>query len=632
MAEGTSKTLMRGTSNSFKRSVPSMKSLLPLKLLSPTLPQSDIWPSTSEDQRSTFGTISSAKESSGVKGKTNNPLGLRLSLLPRRSSQRDTPIYNEPGSPLPGRAYYTSDDLCFNCSPPGSPCNEGCISHSLAHAEAESELDDEDDADRSQVASQSNALDAGNFRRRSYVSEAPRGSGLSFQCSGEKLFPSEAAWLSSPLPDSPKSQLVHRRSTIKLPLERDVESWLSDTASEMGEDILACATVLSPTKAHMVDVNTNRLSDESLPPRVSSLDAPSSAILPVGGRYSWASSDDSPPDTPTGECEFDDNRSPCKEPQWVFLNRRVDLAMNSPPMSPKVFPDPPPASRISFSVMNAGIETDEDPSVTSRWSYDSAASEQKSNVNIITDLEDIVSGFPSNMLLPDTPCITEVRLSLSNSNPHHSSHNNPYFPRESCTTLTNDRKSVANFSRPRKTNCLSSSQSTPMVQTTAWRSSYISSSPTIQPQVILPSPDLTPLFRIFPNSSEYTRLALYANMIAYIYITSLPTTSTQFDSSPRRRRDTPYWTTSPLPSKAVTVLSHPQTSNSYTYSNGSGLQTRILDLKSSLRKCIFLLMNNMDSSICQVNDGDIGSGRGELMLRAVEEVVRASEKLAFVAC
>lgn len=61
---------------------------------------------------------------------------------------------------------------------------------------------------------------------------------MSFQCSGETLVPSEAAWLSSPLPNSPKSRVARRRSNLRVPLERNVESWLSHTASELGEDVL----------------------------------------------------------------------------------------------------------------------------------------------------------------------------------------------------------------------------------------------------------------------------------------------------------------------------------------------------------------------------------------------------------
>merc|ERR1711939_239465 len=236
-------------------------------------------------------------------------------------------------------------------------------------------------------------------------------------------------------------------------------------------------------------------------------------------------------------------------------------------------------------------------------------------IDIITDLEDIVSGFPTNMLLPDTPCISEIQLALNNPNPQ--SPNPNISPRTLAPPFnsTNDRRSVANFSRPRTTNNLTSSRSTPMIRPTAWRTSYISYSTTIQPTTHLPTPDLSPLTRIFPNGSEYAQSGLYAHILAHLFLTSLPAPSPELGNLPRRRRDTPYWTTS--------HSGHPRMSNSYLYNNESKLQTRILNLKLRIRKCIFRLMNNMNSSICQANE----DGRAELMLRAVEEVVRASEKL-----
>ncbi|KAL2065943.1 hypothetical protein VTL71DRAFT_3613 [Oculimacula yallundae] len=616
LVDGTPKPLRRETTNSLKRSVRGMKSLMTLKLLSPTLPQSEPWPSSCQGRRSTFGSISPSQQISKVPGKANNPLGLRLSVLP--PSHRDTPIYNEPGSPLPGRAYYTSDDLCF-CSSP-SDCNEGCVFHDLDQGKRSQARKEFVDEDNSHFATN----DPISLRRLSGVSGEPRSSGLSFQCSGENPSPSEAAWIGSSLPINHKSQLTRHRSTSSLPIQRNVESWLSDTTSEIDQDVLACATTISPTRAHMIIVNSSRLSKESLPPRKSSLEALSSATYPDNARYSWASSDDSPPSTPTGEREFDDNRAPCPEPQWVFPTRRHDLAMNSPPMSPKVFPDPPADPRFSFSVMSAGIEVDQGQNVASRWSFDSTTSEHKSNVDLMTDLEDFISGFPTNMLLPDTPCISEIRLNFKAATQQHATPTTPRFPDESQNWFPRNSNSVANFSRPRRAAYMTSSQSTPMVQTTAWRSSYISSS-TIQPHLSIPSPDLEPLSRIFPDSSDYTRLSLYAHIIAYIFITSLPTTSQPQESSHRRRRDTPYWTTYPLPSKAAAVLDHPRNSNSYTYSSESGLQTRVLALQSNLRKCIFRLMNNMDSSICLPRGEDLESGPAEVMLRAVEEVVRVSE-------
>ncbi|CZT04852.1 uncharacterized protein RAG0_11156 [Rhynchosporium agropyri] len=600
--------LVRRTS-SRKRSVHSMKSLMTLKLLSPTVPQSESWPSSAcGGQRSTFGTISSEMQTSETRGKLNNPLG--LSILPARYSQRDTPIYTEVGSPLPGRAYYTSDDLCF-CSSP-SACNEGCVFHEPDRQE------DRINDDAARLAT----LDLLESRPTSLVNDAPRSSGLSFQCLGENVLPSQAARSSITLPKTRRSQLVRS--------ECNVESWLSDAASEADQDVLACATIVSPRKAHMIHVSTSHSStfSSSPHPRNFSLDTPSSTTLPVGRRYSWASSDDSPPDSPDGEWEFDDNRDrvPCKEPEWIFPLKRLDLAMNSPPMSPmppKVFPDPPAASRFSFSAMSAGIEVDEDPNLFTRWSFDSTTLEEKTNIDIISDLEDIVSDFPRNMLLPNTPCIAEIRLIRQKTTQRSIFSPTTNSLDESHTRFLRDSKTVANFSRPRPITYLSSSKSTPMVQTRAWRSSYISSASTIHAHHNVPAPDLEPLARIFPGSSDYTRLGLYAHILAHMFTTSLSPKPFNAIPSPqdsdfpfRRRRDTPYW-------GSYKAAGHRSSHN--IRSSDTIFQIRIQALKANLRTCIFRLMNNMDSNIRQA---DVVGG-SELMLRAVEEVVRASEKARF---
>ncbi len=383
----------------------------------------------------------------------------------------------------------------------------------------------------------------------------------------------------------------------------------------------------------MVDVNTNRLSDASIPPRESSLNSPS---YPVNARYSWESSDESPPDTPRGEWEFDDSRSPrkpCREPEWVFPQRPLDLAMASPPMSPKVFPDPPIHARFSFSVMSAGIEADVEPNLSSRWSFDSAESEPKTDFDIISDIEDVVSGFPSTMLVPDTPCIAAIRLDLANSrSPTPASTPDPSAQVSRRPGHQKNAKSVQNFSRHRRIP-LTTSRSSPMVHTTAWRTSYISEALTSAPLDFAPTPGLEALHRLFPNSSEFTRLALNAHIIAYTFISSLPNTERPHTSS-RRRRDTPYWTSSPSSSQAATVLAYPRASNTVTYTSSSGLQTRIADLKTSIRRCVFRLLNNMDPSICKEDatrplHDDRVSGVGAAMLRAVEEIVRGCEIQAF---
>jgi hypothetical protein len=73
---------------------------------------------------------------------------------------------------------------------------------------------------------------------KNLIPSTSRNSGLSFQCSGEAdaLFSNEAAWLGSPLNyhriGSP-SKLPFRSSNMSV--ERNVESWLSDTSS-CGDD------------------------------------------------------------------------------------------------------------------------------------------------------------------------------------------------------------------------------------------------------------------------------------------------------------------------------------------------------------------------------------------------------------
>lgn len=130
-----------------KRSVAGMKSLLPLKLLSPTLPECDIWPSSKPVKRSAFGTKIASRhsdQSSEVGDRARDSLESR-----KRSRQnRDIPVYNAPGSPIPSRAYFSEDDISFNCPQPGSLFEAERIFKDSAISirdEQESEIEDVDD-------------------------------------------------------------------------------------------------------------------------------------------------------------------------------------------------------------------------------------------------------------------------------------------------------------------------------------------------------------------------------------------------------------------------------------------------------------------------------------------------------
>ncbi|KAI9050261.1 hypothetical protein LZ554_005429 [Drepanopeziza brunnea f. sp. 'monogermtubi'] len=550
---------------------------------------------------------------------SNNHLGLSLPLseMPRVHHHRDTPIYSEPGAPLPGRAYYTDNHVCYSCSLlSASDGNKtSCIFHDDDHLKRSWATENHDD----EFASQSNTVGGNNISRMSYLSnvtDIPRSSCLSFQCSGE-LFPNEGEWLSSPLPNSPKSSQIGR-SSGRRPLEHHVESWLSDTSEVyVGCDTLARATILSPGRAQVIEVNRSdlHLSRATTPPRVSSLSPPPSY---PGDGDSWASSSDSSPDTPCGEWEFDDNRfsrqQQSRDPRRIFpRGRRHDLAMASPPMSPIVTLDPPAAAAASRErhVIDAPQ--------ASRWSLESAATAPKSDLEIISELEDAVSDFASTMLGLDTPCIATIRVHLAHDR----------SPRAS--QQATECQQVKNFSRPRRPIQLTTSRSSPMMSTaTTWRESMQSSTTPIGPTSGWPScssfgslppapsptptppPDLEALRRIFPDSAAFVRRALYAHILAYMFLASFPDPPATAASSPAewRRRGSPYWSNSPKPTAQHTS----------TFESDSAMQLRAASLKAGLRKSIFRLMTIMGS----------GAGAVDVLLRAAVEVVRASEVQAFV--
>jgi hypothetical protein len=159
MLERSSSPTSRASLGNIKRSVPGMKSLLPLKLLSPTVPEFGLWPSPEPVKRSTFGTRIVSRDldqSSDIGDRARDSLKSR-----KRSRQyRDTPIYSEAGSPIPSRAYFSDDDVSFNCSQPGSICDADRVIQDFAslkedETEDEIEMEEEVEDDVGQEASMS---------------------------------------------------------------------------------------------------------------------------------------------------------------------------------------------------------------------------------------------------------------------------------------------------------------------------------------------------------------------------------------------------------------------------------------------------------------------------------------------
>jgi hypothetical protein len=247
-----------GSVNALQRSVSGMKALLPLKLSSSMA--SSTWSSPARIQRS--GNDSTLrKPHHSPKRKSNAP----QSMIIPREQYRDTPVYTEPGSPLLNLAYYTDEEVCLSSSPIEPCCDESSIIHGDASSCGGSEERDPED----KVGETS--LPGGPKR----INPPSRNSDLSFRCLGESgsLFKSllrdEGAWLSSP-----KAESLPQLLAESLPVEHDLEGWLSDTSSICGDD-----SYVRPE----IPISMSSTNDCRLAPQLLHLPEPRLSILiPIG--------------------------------------------------------------------------------------------------------------------------------------------------------------------------------------------------------------------------------------------------------------------------------------------------------------------------------------------------------------
>lgn len=123
----TAQSSEQSLGNPVRRSVSGMKNLLPLKLLSPTASELGIWPSSAPSHRTTFGMRLSLKVEERRSSMNEHTDSQRARPAQRPRRYRDTPIFAEPGTPLPSPAYFTNDNVCLRCPPSGSICDETCI-------------------------------------------------------------------------------------------------------------------------------------------------------------------------------------------------------------------------------------------------------------------------------------------------------------------------------------------------------------------------------------------------------------------------------------------------------------------------------------------------------------------------
>ncbi|PMD32364.1 hypothetical protein L207DRAFT_640162 [Hyaloscypha variabilis F] len=618
------------------RSVPGMKSLLPLRLLSPTLPDINAWPSSTPNNRSTFGmNITSYDEDRGgisqVQLEEKLDAGLRAGSQ-RLKPHRDVPIYSEPGSPLLNRAYLTDEEVRSSCST--SESEEWFEVYDCLNMEHESSiLGDESSTIKGPIEDEVEP-DVKNVTNATKCHPSPidRSSVMSFQCSGEayELFSNEAAWLRSSLEyqclGRPSKQPLRKSS---MAYEQNVESWLSDTSScgDDSEDLLSRATCLTPLKAHVIDVNVNRPSGLSIhvPPRSSSLAGTTVIHIPSeNNRDSWLYSAYSPPATPsqpwTGVRTSSSKQSMFQRQfESCMPKRRLDLAMTSPPDSPTH------GSSEAFSAapawqmpMYPELETD------SCQSTDEQAGLSADTINdILISLENLTSHTPSRTLQPDTPCILAIRTQLA---PPSQQANLSHTLLTSCfphqlglqPEPTLIRRKTTNFSKPRRNPSSATSKSCPVPRNLAQPTPSL---PNLQPHQIsqLPPIDTQPLHRIFPRSSKFMRTSLYAYVLAHIFVSSLSTTErTRF---PKKRRDTPYWPTTDVPSKAAHVLGM---AFNHTPNEDAEFNRRVEAVKERIQKAIASLIEETES------DGyREGAGLGLMFIKSLEEVVRGCEMDAY---
>ncbi|ESZ93199.1 hypothetical protein SBOR_6431 [Sclerotinia borealis F-4128] len=618
------------SAHSSRRSVSGMKRLLPLKLSSPQIPDSDSWSrsTSTSSKRTTFG-------QSGRLGDLSNSGSIkesRVAFVPRLAIRperyRDTPIISKPGSPLIGSLLY-QDGSCIKCSDEVT-CTTSCIINEY-DGFSDSSSSKECSSDYSNRHTQSAASTPISSRRRYGA-----GSDFSFKCLGEPIHKLGSSWFGSHV----KERVIPRLSTM------NIEEWLSDSASSMCEssddedsdDFFACATALAPARAHVVQVNNKQS------PRLS---------ITIPGRSSSA--------TRSKHSDFSalrklTSRSPIK------TSLIGDLAMSSPPASP----EEPASNKFPNNNQQKAAGSPVDPSPT--------PASPDTILDIVAAIDECTSNFPTKMLLADTPCISSIRshlkatstTSASKSSSHHLI---PPPPPPPTTNFNQTRpKGLNRRNRPQKI-CLSpttktrslTSQipttppSTPPFSPDFSLSSFPSSTnppttfkPSNQPSILptfayqLAAANLQPLHTIFPISSDFLRSALYAHILAYIFLQSLPSTHGNphaahlpshahinhhaASHSLRKQRSVPqsfssYHSTSivGIPAKAASTLGLSSSTSTRRYP-GAPTQNKRIEL--NLRSCIGKLLKGMEGRV----DAQVGKAEVEgWVLRSLIEVVRGCE-------
>ncbi|QSZ32312.1 hypothetical protein DSL72_001886 [Monilinia vaccinii-corymbosi] len=614
------------SSSSKKRSVSGMKELLPLKLSSPQIPNLESKSTSKSTRRTTFG--QSARLGPLSKSGDGTELSPRLSMSTAR--YRDTPIFSQSGTLLFGGPLH--QESCSKCHQVG--CTTSCIIDEY-EACSDSSSSTGFSSDYSDRHTKSDAPSVASSSISSERRYRPH-SGFSFKCLGEPNHNSGSSWFAKPI----KQRVSSRLSTL------DIEEWLSDSASSMCEGSddegsdppFTYATALAPAKAHVVQVHHRHS------PRLS-ITIPKQSTATTNFKHSDLSSLEK------------------------LTSRSAIKTMSSPPTSPQAS-----SSNEMFNNQQALLSPIPTPA-----SPDTI-------LDIVADIEECTSNFPTKMLLADTPCISSIRSHLkatSTATSTSTSRTGAFKSQQSSAPSSNKTlNSICpiglNHRKRPQTICLSPTQEshsfTSQILTTppstppySPNQSISSTLPPKKPNgsSILPTfayqlaaANLQPLHTIFPISSDFIRSALYAHILAYVFILDLPpNTNTNTHCSPFSSRPHTTFHSARKQSSASTSSSSsssssspfPHSLSSYAYNNTTsligipakaastlglssstftcsrrnlGAATQNKKIELNLRSCIGKLLRGIEGRV------DAENGKTDVegwVLRSLIEVVRGCE-------
>jgi hypothetical protein len=119
------------------------------------------------------------------------------------------------------------------------------------------------------------------------------------------------------------------------------------------------------------------------------------------------------------------------------------------------------------------------------------------------------------------------------------------------------------------------------------------------------------------------RSSLYAYILAHIFVSSLCTKQvSERHRFSKKRRDTPYWPTTDVPSKAADVLGMGY-SPVPNENDGANFSKRVERVKERIRKAIGGLVEEMEYEGCR--EVGMDAGLRLLFIKSLEEVVRGCE-------